>query len=76
MAYTFGVEVHKDVKGPCEPLSLGGRKYYVTSTDDHTRYTRLENLRTEDQVLGAYMVFAAWVQTRRGVRVKRLRPQV
>lgn len=36
-----------DVKGPS--LSLGGhRKYYVTFTDDHARYTRLEILRTQD----------------------------
>ena len=55
------VDVRTDVKGPWEPLSFGGRKYYVTLTDDHTPYTRPEILRTEDQVLGAYKVFAAWV---------------
>ncbi|KAN0116364.1 hypothetical protein V8E52_005983 [Russula decolorans] len=49
-------------KGPLEPLSLSGRKYYATFADDHTRYTRPEIVRTEEQVLGAYKVFATWVQ--------------
>ena len=73
IANSFGAEVHTDVYGPCEPLSLGGRKFFVTFTDDHTRYTRLEILRTMDQAFDAYKAFVAWVQTRHGVHVKRLR---
>lgn len=32
------LEVHSDVRGHREPLSIGSRKYYMTFTDDHTRY--------------------------------------
>jgi len=54
-------------------VSLGGRKYYVTFTDDHTRYTRLSLLCTNDEAFDAYKSFAAWAKTQHGVRIKRLR---
>jgi hypothetical protein len=69
----FGAEVHSDVWGPSPTQSLGGRKYYITFTDDHTRYTRLNLLRTKDEALRAYKAFAAWASTQHGVRIKRLR---
>ena len=31
---TFGAEVHLDLWGPCPVFSLGGRKYYISFTDD------------------------------------------
>jgi hypothetical protein len=69
----FGAEVHSDVWGPSPVQSLGGRKYYITFTDDHTRYTRINLLRTKDEALGAYKAFASWAETQHGVRIKRLR---
>jgi len=52
---------------------LGGHWYYVTFTDDHTHYTRLEVLCTKDEAFQAYKSFAAWAQTQHGVYIKRLR---
>jgi transposase InsO family protein len=72
-AQTFGEEVHTDVWGPSPTLSLGGRRYYVTFTDDHTRFTRLDVLRTKDETFGAYKSFAAWAQTQHNARIKQLR---
>jgi gag-polypeptide of LTR copia-type len=63
LATAFGDEVHTDVWGPSQPSSLGGRKYYITFTDDHTRFTRIELLRTKDEALQAYKTFAAWART-------------
>jgi transposase InsO family protein len=73
LADAFGAEVHSDLWGPSPVPSLGGRKYYVTFTDDHTRYTKISILRSKDQTLDAYKGFAAWAQTQHGVRIKRLR---
>jgi len=54
-------------------VSLGGRKYYVTFTDNHTRYTRLSLLCTNDEAFDAYKSFAGWAKTQHGMRIKRLR---
>lgn len=72
-AKAFGDEIHTDVWGPAPISTLSGRKYYITFTDDHTRFTRLEILRTKDEAFQAYKTFAAWAETQHGVRIKRLR---
>jgi transposase InsO family protein len=73
IADSFGAEIHSDLWGPSPLLSLGGRKFYVTFTDDHSRYTRLELLRTKDETLEAYKGYAAWAKTQHAVHIKRLR---
>jgi hypothetical protein len=62
-ANKFGAEVHLDVWGPSPVQTLGGHKYYVTFTDDHTCYMCINLLRTKDEAFGAYKAFAAWVET-------------
>jgi transposase InsO family protein len=73
LADTFGAEVHTDLWGPSPVPSLGGRAYYVTFTDDYSRFTKLIILWSKDQTLDAYKSFAAWAQTQKGVKIKRLR---
>ena len=69
-ADAFGAEIHTDVWGPSPVQSLGGRKYYITFTDDHMRYTRINLLCTKDKALGAYKAFAAWAKTQHGAQIK------
>ncbi len=73
LADTFGAEVHADVWGPSPTLSLGGRKYYVTFTDNYSRFTQLEVLHTKDETFSAYKAFTAWAKTQHGAHIKRLR---
>jgi hypothetical protein len=72
-AKRFGDEIHTDLWGPSPVNSLGGRRYYITFTDDATRYTHVDILRTKDEALDAYKTFAAWAQTQHGVKIKALR---
>jgi transposase InsO family protein len=72
-ANRFGDEVHSDLWGPSPVTSLGGRRYYVTFTDDHTRYTYIDVLRTKDQTLDAYKAFVAWARTQHNAKIKVLR---
>jgi hypothetical protein len=58
-AMTFGEEVHSDVWGPSPLNSLGGRRYYITFTDDYSRYTWAQLLKTKDEAIVAYKAFAA-----------------
>ena len=77
-AEAFGDEVHSDLWDQSPIPTIGGQKYYVTftSTDDHSRYTSLELLKSKDQIdqnLQAYKTFAAWAETQHGTCVRRLR---
>ena len=66
----FGDEVHTDLWGPSPINSLGGRRYYITFTDDATQFTVANVLRTKDKALNAYKTFAAWAQTQHGAKSK------
>ena len=70
---SFGAEVHTDLWWPLPTLSLGGCKFDVTFTDDHSCYTQLEILCTKDETLRAYKAYAAWAKTQHGTQIKRLR---
>jgi len=72
-ATSFGEEIHSDLWGPSPTSTIGGRKYYVTFTDDFSRFTVLELLKTKDQTLQAYKAFSAWAETQHGSHIKRLR---
>ena len=72
-AQAFSDKVHTDIWGPAPIFTLGGHKYYITFTDDHTHYTWLELLHSKDKALQAYKMFIAWAETQHRVRIKRLR---
>src|SRR5712691_7862547 len=72
-ASAFGDEIHSDLWGPSPTHTIGGRKYYATFTDDYSRYTSIELLKSKDESLKVYKTFAAWAQTQHNVKIKRLR---
>ena len=59
-AQSFGDEVHTDVWGPAPVSTPKGARYFVTFTDDSTRFTVIYLLRTKDEVLKQYKFFEAW----------------
>jgi len=72
LADAVGAETHTDLWGPSPAPSMGGRRYYVTFTDDHSCYSSLTVLRTKDEMLEAYKAYAVWMYTQHGVWIKRL----
>jgi len=56
-ANKFRSEVHTDVWGPSPINSLGGKMYYISFTDDKTRYTRLYLLTHKSRAFKAYLGF-------------------
>ena len=46
--------MHSDLWGPAPVESKGGKKYYITFTDDKTRLTHLYLLRKKDKVFATY----------------------
>jgi hypothetical protein len=65
-----GGEVHTDVWGPAPVELLGGRHYYVSFTDDKTRYSYLALVHQKSDVPGAYRHFEAWLKAQFGATVK------
>ena len=68
-ASAFGEEIHSDLWGPSPVQTAGKREYYVTFTDDHTRWTNLDLLRKKDETFKYYIRYEAWAKTQIGVRV-------
>ncbi|KZV80781.1 hypothetical protein EXIGLDRAFT_569675, partial [Exidia glandulosa HHB12029] len=62
-ATAFGEKIHADVWGPAPTQSLGGNRYFVTFTDDSTRYLKLYLLKAKSDTFRAYTHFEAWCKT-------------
>ena len=62
-AQNFGDEIYTDVWGPSSTPMHQGQKYFITFTDDVTRYTVTFLMRTKDEALEAYKSFEAWALT-------------
>jgi len=73
LARAFSDEVHTNVWGPSPMLSVGKWKYYITFTDDSTRYTRIDILFTKDKAFDKYKEYVVWAHTQHRVRIKCLR---
>ena len=74
-AQYFGEEVHTDVWGPSPVASKRGCKYFITFTDDATRYSVTYLLHTKAEAFGAYEAFEAWALTQQhcaAIKVLRL----
>jgi hypothetical protein len=69
----LGEEIHSDVWEPSPVPSLGGRRYYVTFTDDFSCHTWLTGICTKDEMLAAYKAYAAWLSTQHRAKIKPLR---
>ena len=70
----FGDEIHTDVWGPSHTPTRQGRHYFITFTDDATRYTVCFLLRTKSEAFEAYKSFEAWALTQdhcKGIKVLR-----
>lgn len=69
-AQHIGNEIHTDVWGPARTVTKKGQRYYVTFTDDYSRWTHIEFLRQKSEVFEAYKCFEAWLETQFGARIK------
>lgn len=65
--------VHSDVCGPMSENSLGGAKYLVTFTDDHTRKTFGYLMKCKSEVMSKFIIFKAMVERQTGLKIKCLR---
>jgi len=72
-AMEFAEEIHSDLWGPAQTATLGGRQYYISFTDDWSRWTTVCLLKQKSEAFRAYKEFAAWILTHFDKRVECLR---
>ena len=66
----LGDEVHTDLWGPSPVQTPGHSQYYVSFTDDHTRYTTLYLQKTKAEMFASYKSYEAWLSTQFDVKIK------
>jgi len=49
---------------------MGGRRYYVTFTNDHSCYSLLTMLCMKDETLKVYKAYAMWMYTQHSMQIK------
>lgn len=72
-ATAVGERVHADLWGPAEVFSLRGMKYTVDFTDDFSRFTDIDFLKTKDQTFAAYKRYEARMKAQHGVTIQKFR---
>ena len=65
--------VHSDVCGSMSVNSIGGSRYFVTFTDEYTRYTYIYFVKHKDEVLAKFKEFVNIVKNCTGKNVKTFR---
>ena len=69
-AKEFGGEVHSDVWGPAPVEPKGGKRYYITFTDDKTCFTNLYLLAKKSDAFESYKNYEAWCSTQLDACIK------
>lgn len=62
--------IHTDICGPMRVSSNGGSKYFITFTDDRTRWTEVRFIKSKDQALEEFKAYKALVEKQHGTKIK------
>ena len=65
--------VHTDVCGPMQTQSFGGNVYFITFTDDYSRYCKTYFLKKKSDALQKFKEFKVASENEAGINVKALR---
>ncbi len=65
--------VHSDVCGKVTPTSLGGSQYFLTFTDDYSKYTHVYLIKHKDEVFSRFKSYQRLAEKETGHQLKALR---
>ena len=65
--------IHSDVCGPLHVPSLGGSRYFVSFTDDYSRYVTVYILKTKDEVIEKFKEYLDHAENQHNSRVEKFR---
>ena len=64
--------IHSDLKGPLPP-TRSGFKYWISFTDDYSRYRKVYFLAAKSQAFDAFQQYNQWAKNQLGTNIKMLR---
>jgi transposase InsO family protein len=64
---------HSDLCGPVNFDSIGGSRYILTFTDDHTRYVTVYFLKSKPEVFSKFEEYVTMVENATGLKIHNLR---
>jgi transposase InsO family protein len=65
--------IHTDLCGPMSTSARGGYEYFITFTDDYSRYGYIYLMRHKSEALDMFKEFKTVVENHRGKSIKSLR---
>ncbi|GAU24969.1 hypothetical protein TSUD_312040 [Trifolium subterraneum] len=65
--------IHSDICGPINPSSNGGKRYFLTFTDDFSRKTWVYVLKEKSEAFEIFKIFKAMVELESGCMIQALR---
>lgn len=65
--------IHTDLCGPIKPPTMGGANYFITLTDDYTRYTTTYLLKTKDEAEDRIQRYVAITSNQHNTIIKKIR---
>ena len=65
-----GDEIYTDLWGPTPVESIAKKKYYISFTDDHSRYTSVFFLCNKDEASNYHNIFEAWLSMQHNIQIK------
>ncbi len=69
-ATVVGERIHSDVCGPFQEKSLQGNSYYVSFTDEYSRYSYVQFMRNKDEVTKHFKQYVVAMKTQLDATVK------
>ena len=65
--------IHTDLGDLKQTMTRGGKRYYVTFIDDHSRYTKVYLIRNKDEAFPMFQQYKAEVENQLNRKIKRVR---
>ena len=63
--------VHSDLGNLKQAMTRGGKNFYMIFVDDHSRFTKIQLLRTKDEVLEMFIKYKSEVENQKNKMIKR-----
>ena len=70
ISHVLGDKIHSDIWGPAMPQSYNGKLYYVSFTDNYTRWMTIYCISQKSEVLAKYKEYEAWMRTQYSKLIK------